>query len=176
MPPVEDGELMQRIRATNQGDTDNNLRAWMCRRCKRNASSVTPSRGSTVSCESHGDQNSLTPSHSPAVTDATSTASRAVPTVDVRVKQERELFTIGCPPLSVPQSQPASAPTPLNVAQNTEAEPASAPKPPHVQPQIINQTQPRGTSGSYQAHFARLLTFCQQHPLTTIQRTFMALQ
>ncbi|KIJ64462.1 hypothetical protein HYDPIDRAFT_167784 [Hydnomerulius pinastri MD-312] len=36
MPPVEDAELIERIRATNAGDKENDLSAWTCRRCKKN--------------------------------------------------------------------------------------------------------------------------------------------
>lgn len=91
MPPVEDDELVQRLRAGNLGDTNNSLSAWMCRRCKKGISktpSVVSSRDHTTSSESHDD---LTSGYSSAVTDTTSTAGRVASTANVRVKQEQEL-------------------------------------------------------------------------------------
>ncbi|KAH7885372.1 hypothetical protein F5I97DRAFT_1378264 [Phlebopus sp. FC_14] len=40
IPPIQDAELIQRIRANNAGDAEHNLSAWRCRRCsaKRPAS------------------------------------------------------------------------------------------------------------------------------------------
>lgn len=35
IPPVEDTELIQRIRSTNAGDRDNGLAGWSCKRCKK---------------------------------------------------------------------------------------------------------------------------------------------
>lgn len=54
MPPMEDLELIQLIRATNAGDSTNDLGSWMCRRCKKRASgtpSATSSREPTASVE-----------------------------------------------------------------------------------------------------------------------------
>ncbi|KAF9220987.1 hypothetical protein BS17DRAFT_786297 [Gyrodon lividus] len=59
MPPIEDAELIQRIRATNAGDKANDLSAWSCRRCKKSkgdgsraTTSTGPSREHTVSSDS----------------------------------------------------------------------------------------------------------------------------
>ncbi|KAH0831909.1 hypothetical protein J3R83DRAFT_12792 [Lanmaoa asiatica] len=75
MPPVEDEELIQRIRATNARDTANGLSTWTCRRCKKGLSetpSAVSSRELTASSDSRGDRKSLTSSYySPAVTDIT---------------------------------------------------------------------------------------------------------
>ncbi|KAF8443096.1 hypothetical protein L210DRAFT_852619, partial [Boletus edulis BED1] len=57
-PPVEDQDLIQRIRATRSGDTSNDLSTWMCRRCKKRASetpSVMSSRETTVSSVSRAE-------------------------------------------------------------------------------------------------------------------------
>lgn len=99
MPVVEDDELMQRIRATNLGDRNNDLSSWTCRRCKKGRVSATPSvatsRELTVSSESHDDRTRLTST----VTDTTPTTGR--------VDQDQELVCsysqVWCPPLSVPQ-------------------------------------------------------------------------
>ncbi|KAG1745828.1 uncharacterized protein EDB91DRAFT_1036445, partial [Suillus paluster] len=36
IPPVEDTELIRRIRSTIAGDHDNGLAGWRCKRCKKN--------------------------------------------------------------------------------------------------------------------------------------------
>ncbi|KAG8214454.1 hypothetical protein J3R82DRAFT_9477 [Butyriboletus roseoflavus] len=92
MPPVEDGEVIQRIRATNAKDAANDLSTWMCRRCKKGASetpSAMSSREPTVLQSSASRKDRKTSSYSPPVTDIiTSTSATSVTsTVDVRVKQ-----------------------------------------------------------------------------------------
>jgi hypothetical protein len=43
-PPVSDSELIARIKAFNDGDIENSIHEWMCRRClKRRGSSAVPS-------------------------------------------------------------------------------------------------------------------------------------
>jgi len=50
MPPVEDEELVRRIRATNAGDTSsgNDLHSWKCRRCGKKGLSETPNAMSSA--------------------------------------------------------------------------------------------------------------------------------
>ncbi|KAH7910816.1 hypothetical protein BJ138DRAFT_1152042 [Hygrophoropsis aurantiaca] len=38
IPPIQDVELLQRIKATNAKDTANGLDAWTCKKCSRNSS------------------------------------------------------------------------------------------------------------------------------------------
>jgi len=44
IPPVEDGELVRRLRATNDNDIDNGLDGWACRRCLRTAGKGKPAK------------------------------------------------------------------------------------------------------------------------------------
>ncbi|EGO23965.1 hypothetical protein SERLADRAFT_470519 [Serpula lacrymans var. lacrymans S7.9] len=44
VPPVEDAELIQRIRATTEHDIDNGLEKWVCKRCKKNKGKVPAQR------------------------------------------------------------------------------------------------------------------------------------
>ncbi|OJA16840.1 hypothetical protein AZE42_03629 [Rhizopogon vesiculosus] len=41
VPPVEDTELIQRIRSTNTNDHDNGLAGWRCKRCKKKQAAET---------------------------------------------------------------------------------------------------------------------------------------
>ncbi|KAG9315931.1 hypothetical protein JVU11DRAFT_3583 [Chiua virens] len=71
MPPVEDVELFQRLRATNDQDMANGIYAWACRRCKKSTSGIprATSGGSSgpVSSASLDDKKCLTSGDSPAV-------------------------------------------------------------------------------------------------------------
>ena len=84
MPPVEDDQLIRLLRATNAGDTDNDLSSWMCRRCYKKGVSVTQSamssREPTASSDTRESSKSL----------ASDTASEAgvASSADVRVQQE----------------------------------------------------------------------------------------
>ncbi|KAF8840767.1 hypothetical protein BDN67DRAFT_1069026 [Paxillus ammoniavirescens] len=53
MPPIEDAELIQRIRATNAGDKANDLSAWTCRRCKKSKDGGVRATPSTSSSREH---------------------------------------------------------------------------------------------------------------------------
>ncbi|KAF9242563.1 hypothetical protein BU15DRAFT_60296 [Melanogaster broomeanus] len=110
MPPVEDAELIQRIRATNAGDSDNDLSSWKCRRCKKNkdggsratpSASAAPSREHTVS----SDTVVVSPRSSVAagntISPTTTPSSQAVIAPKVEVPPEQPLSAgVGVHPLN----------------------------------------------------------------------------
>ncbi|KIK95318.1 hypothetical protein PAXRUDRAFT_392007 [Paxillus rubicundulus Ve08.2h10] len=96
MPPIEDAELIQRIRATNAGDKANDLSAWTCRRCKKSkvggvraAPSADSSREHTVSTDSAvvSPRSSIVASSSSSSTPNPSSRTVVAPKVEIPHKQ-----------------------------------------------------------------------------------------
>lgn len=77
MPPIEDAELIQRIRATNAGDKANDLSAWTCRRCKKSKDGgvrATPSTGSSREHTASTDSSVVSPRSSVVASSSSSTS------------------------------------------------------------------------------------------------------
>ncbi|KAI9568601.1 hypothetical protein HD554DRAFT_2099360 [Boletus coccyginus] len=134
MPPVEDEDLIQLIRATTRGDKDNDLSSWMCRRCRKGASgtpSAVSSREPTASSDSREGSRSVTSGHGPAARHVALAASVA----DVRVKQELST-TVDVRLVNDQKSdrQESTETAPVKRALIAKRTKQSAANPSHVQP------------------------------------------